>query len=202
MGFGFGFGLGLGRFARVVVDGAGLETTGWDARGWTGVAATGAVRAGSDARAGVVVVVVEDTGGSGLGVALVSGASVRLDVVVEVFAAGAFTLRVDWVGGGASGAGSGAPPAPSAASADVSAPRTMHADRAARLCRCRRDDVLGAIRLSLPPARYAALLVRSMHVAVRVVAGVPATTRPHGHLRVCFFFFIPPWSASVIAPAR
>ena len=88
-----------------------------------------------------------------------------------------FTLCVDWVGGGASGSGSGAPPAPSAEPVDVSAARTTHALRAARVCRCRRDDVLGAIRLSLPPARYAALLVRSMHAAERVVAGVPATTR-------------------------
>jgi hypothetical protein len=131
-----------------------------------------------------------------------AGASVLLDVVVDVFSAGAFTLRVDWVGGGASGAGNGAPPAPSAEPVDVSAARTAHAVRAARECRCRRDDVLGAIRLSLPPARYAVLLVWSMHAAVRVVAGVPATTRTHGHLRVCFFFFIPPCSARVIAPAR
>jgi hypothetical protein len=202
LGFGFGFGLGVVvRFARVFVDGAGRDTAGWDAAGATGVAATGAVRAGAGA---VRVAVSAERGGSGLGVALVfdwAGASVRLDVVVDVFAAGAFTLRVDWVGGGASGSGSGAPPAPSAAPVDVSAVSTRHADRAALVCRCRRDDVLGAIRLSLPPARYAALLVRSMHVADRVVAGVPATTRPHGHLRMCFFF-IPPWSASVIAPAR
>ena len=158
MGFGFGLGLGLGfgvvRFARVVVGGAGRDTAGWDAAGGTGVTATGAVRSGAGAGA-VRVAVSSETGGSGLGVALVlgcAGASVLLDVVVDVFAAGAFTLRVDWVGGGASGAGSGAPPAPRAAPVDVSAARTAHALRAARECRCRRDDVLGA-NSPLPSSR-------------------------------------------------
>ena len=189
--------------ARVVVDGAGWDTAGWDTADGTGVAATGAVRAGAGAGA-VRLAVSAETGGSGLGVTLVCdavGSSVPLFVAVDVFAAGAFTLPVGWLDGGSSGAGSGAPPAPRASPAQTSAARTTYAVSAALVCRCRRDAILGAIRLSLHPAPYAVLLVRSMHVRSRVVAGVPATTRPHGHLRV-FFFFIPPCSASVIAPAR
>jgi hypothetical protein len=132
LGFAFCFGLGFGvvvRFARVVVDGAGRETAGWEAAGATGVTATGAVRSGAGASAARVSVSAE-TGGSGLGVALVfgsAGASVLLGLVVDVFGAGAFTLRVDWVVGGASGSGSGAPPAPRATPVDVSAARTTHA---------------------------------------------------------------------------
>ncbi len=132
MGFAFCFGLGFGvvvRFARVVVDGAGRETAGWEAAGATGVTVTGAVRSGAGASAARVSVSAE-TGGSGLGVALVfgsAGASVLLGLVVDVFVAGAFTLRVDWVVGGASGSGSGAPPAPRATPVDVSAARTTHA---------------------------------------------------------------------------
>jgi len=132
LGFAFCFGLGFGvvvRFARVVVDGAGRETAGWEAAGATGVTATGAVRSGAGAGAARVSVSAE-TGGSGLGVALVfgsAGASVLLGLVVDVFGAGAFTLRVVWVVDGASGSGSGAPPAPRATPVDVSAARTTHA---------------------------------------------------------------------------
>ena len=81
--------------ARVVVDGAGWDTAGWDAADGTGVAATGAVRAGAGAGA-VRLAVSAETGGSGLGVTLVCdavGSSVPLFVPVDVFAAGAFTLR-------------------------------------------------------------------------------------------------------------
>ena len=105
LGFGFGLSLGLGfgmvRFARVVVVGAGRDTAGWDAADGTGVAATGAVRAGAGAGA-VRVASPRTTGGIGLGVALVfglAGASVLLVVVVDVFAAGAFTLL--WTGSAA-----------------------------------------------------------------------------------------------------
>lgn len=89
LSFGFGFGAVAGFARGATVAGAALGV-GDDTTGVT------VVRAGAGAGRGAGSVVVATIGASGLGVAFVSaGRASAVSFVVGVFAAGAFTLRVD-----------------------------------------------------------------------------------------------------------
>jgi hypothetical protein len=211
-----GLGFGLACAFAVVLGAAGgggvvRVTAGRVDTRWTGAVAAGTCRTGAGGGVGAVRAAaagaVVATGGSGVGVVALDRVAVAAADVGRaafgVVAAGlAFVLRVAWVDGGSSGLGRGAPVAVSPASAETSAARTAHAVIAAIECRCRRDDVLRDIR-PLPSSSCTVRRVASP-VNGRGHGWSPVSRRPPDlpvHFRV-FFFFIPPWSARVIAPPR